>query len=82
MPDSDLQSPPWQEDRYAMKWDGEWHITYEVFRDLGCLCRVLALSILVVAWFRTLLFRFIMALSPDLVGFFAHWALAFSRPPP
>jgi multidrug efflux pump subunit AcrB len=21
--------------RYAMKWDGEWHITYEVFRDLG-----------------------------------------------
>jgi len=18
-----------------MKWDGEWHITYEVFRDLG-----------------------------------------------
>jgi len=26
---------PWLEDRYAMKWDGEWHITYEVFRDLG-----------------------------------------------
>jgi multidrug efflux pump subunit AcrB len=21
--------------RYAMKWDGEWHITLEVFRDLG-----------------------------------------------
>ena len=21
--------------RYSMKWDGEWHITYEVFRDLG-----------------------------------------------
>ena len=20
---------------YSMKWDGEWHITYEVFRDLG-----------------------------------------------
>ena len=20
---------------YAMKWDGEWHITYEVFRDMG-----------------------------------------------
>ncbi len=26
---------PETEDRYAMKWDGEWHITYEVFRDLG-----------------------------------------------
>ena len=26
---------PVTEDRYAMKWDGEWHITYEVFRDLG-----------------------------------------------
>jgi len=21
--------------KYAMKWDGEWHISYEVFRDLG-----------------------------------------------
>ncbi|MCP4573209.1 MAG: efflux RND transporter permease subunit [bacterium] len=26
---------PLTEDSYAMKWDGEWHITYEVFRDLG-----------------------------------------------
>ena len=26
---------PQTEDHYAMKWDGEWHITYEVFRDLG-----------------------------------------------
>ncbi len=26
---------PKTEDHYAMKWDGEWHITYEVFRDLG-----------------------------------------------
>ena len=26
---------PVDADRYAMKWDGEWHITYEVFRDLG-----------------------------------------------
>ena len=21
--------------KYSVKWDGEWHITYEVFRDLG-----------------------------------------------
>ena len=26
---------PESEQRFAMKWDGEWHITYEVFRDLG-----------------------------------------------
>ncbi len=26
---------PKTESNYAMKWDGEWHITYEVFRDLG-----------------------------------------------
>jgi multidrug efflux pump subunit AcrB len=26
---------PFDDSRYAMKWDGEWHITYEVFRDLG-----------------------------------------------
>jgi len=26
---------PRLEARYSMKWDGEWHITYEVFRDLG-----------------------------------------------
>src|SRR6185369_8925125 len=26
---------PWSEEKMGMKWDGEWHITYEVFRDLG-----------------------------------------------
>ena len=26
---------PFSTERFAMKWDGEWHITYEVFRDLG-----------------------------------------------
>src|SRR5664279_4546162 len=29
---------PTDSDRYSMKWDGEWHITYEVFRDLGIAC--------------------------------------------
>jgi multidrug efflux pump subunit AcrB len=40
--------------RYAMKWDGEWHITYEVFRDLGlAFAAVLVLIyILVVWWFE------------------------------
>jgi len=42
--------------RYAMKWDGEWHITYEVFRDLGiAFAAVLVLIyVLVVAWFQSL----------------------------
>ena len=37
-----------------MKWDGEWHITYEVFRDLGlAFAAVLVLIyILVVWWFE------------------------------
>ena len=26
---------PLTSDRPALKWDGEWQITYEVFRDLG-----------------------------------------------
>jgi multidrug efflux pump subunit AcrB len=41
--------------RYAMKWDGEWHITYEVFRDLGvAFAAVLVLIyVLVVGWFQS-----------------------------
>jgi multidrug efflux pump subunit AcrB len=41
--------------QYAMKWDGEWHITYEVFRDLGlAFAAVLVLIyILVVGWFES-----------------------------
>jgi multidrug efflux pump subunit AcrB len=42
-------------DRYSMKWDGEWHITIEVFRDLGiAFAAVLVLIyVLVVGWFRS-----------------------------
>jgi multidrug efflux pump subunit AcrB len=45
---------PWLEDTYSMKWDGEWHITYEVFRDLGIAfgAVLILIYILVVAWFR------------------------------
>ncbi|MCL5104493.1 MAG: efflux RND transporter permease subunit [Armatimonadetes bacterium] len=46
---------PFDTTRYAMKWDGEWHITYEVFRDMGAaFAAVLVLIyILVVAWFKS-----------------------------
>ncbi len=39
-----------------MKWDGEWHITYEVFRDLGIAFGVVLvlIFILIVGWFQSL----------------------------
>jgi len=45
---------PWSEQHMGMKWDGEWHITYEVFRDLGMAfgAVMVLIYILVVAWFR------------------------------
>jgi multidrug efflux pump subunit AcrB len=44
---------PERTDRFSMKWDGEWHITVEVFRDLGlAFAAVLVLIyVLVVGWF-------------------------------
>jgi multidrug efflux pump subunit AcrB len=46
---------PERTDRLSMKWDGEWHITVEVFRDLGlAFAAVLVLIyVLVVSWFRS-----------------------------
>lgn len=46
---------PGDDAQLAIKWDGEWHITYEVFRDLGlAFAAVLILIyILVVAWFQS-----------------------------
>ncbi len=45
---------PWSEQHMGMKWDGEWHITYEVFRDLGVAfgAVMVLIYILVVAWFK------------------------------
>src|SRR5215208_5460700 len=71
---------PFTSERLAMKWDGEWHITYEVFRDLGlAFAAVLVLIyVLVVGWFQS--FRTpiaIMAAIPfSLVGILpAHAAM-------
>jgi multidrug efflux pump subunit AcrB len=48
---------PFLTDHYSMKWDGEWQITYEVFRDLGiAFALVLILMyVLVVGWFKSYL---------------------------
>ncbi len=45
---------PFTTDKWAIKWDGEWHITYEVFRDLGIAfgAVLVLIYILVVGWFR------------------------------
>jgi multidrug efflux pump subunit AcrB len=41
--------------RYIMKWDGEWHITYEVFRDMGIAFAIVMVLIyvLMVGWFKS-----------------------------
>ncbi len=63
---------PGSDARYSLKWDGEWHITYEVFRDLGLAFAVVLILIyvLVVGWFESLLTPLvIMAAIPfSLVG--------------
>ncbi len=65
-------SLPETSQKIAMKWDGEWHITYEVFRDLGlAFAAVLVLIyVLVVAWFQS--FRtpaiIMMAIPFSLIG--------------
>jgi Cation/multidrug efflux pump len=48
---------PFTEDQPSLKWDGEWHLTIELFRDLGtAFAAVLVLIfILMVGWFRSFL---------------------------
>jgi len=46
---------PWNTTEPVIKWDGEWFITYEVFRDLGAAFAVvlILIYILVVGWFKS-----------------------------
>jgi multidrug efflux pump subunit AcrB len=69
---------PSSEDRYSMKWDGEWQITYEVGRDMGIAFAVVMLLVyvLVVAWFGSFITPLIiMAPIPlTLIGILpGHW---------
>ncbi len=70
---------PDETNRVTMKWDGEWHITVEVFRDLGlAFAAVLVLIyVLVVGWFRSFIVPLvIMAPIPlTLVGILPGHAL-------
>ena len=70
---------PERTDRFSMKWDGEWQITVEVFRDLGlAFAAVLVLIfVMVVGWFRSFITPLvIMAPIPlTLVGILPAHAL-------
>ena len=73
-------SLPQTDRRFAMKWDGEWHITYEVFRDLGIAFGVVLVIIfvLVVGWFQSFSTPVVimMAIPFSLIGILpAHAAL-------
>jgi multidrug efflux pump subunit AcrB len=73
-----LQPP--SDARPAIKWDGEWHITLEVFRDLGAAFALVLVLIygLLVGWFRSFLTPLVvMAAIPfSLVGILpAHAAM-------
>jgi len=71
---------PANHEDYSLKWDGEWHITYEVFRDLGAAFAVVLVIIymLIVAWFQDLKVPFVLmvAIPLSLVGILVgHWLL-------
>jgi multidrug efflux pump subunit AcrB len=72
------RSQPFSEEAPALKWDGEWHITYEVFRDLGAAFGAVLILIymLVIAWFRSFSVPLVMmiAIPLSLVGIVpGHW---------
>jgi multidrug efflux pump subunit AcrB len=71
---------PWNTTKPVIKWDGEWFITYEVFRDLGGAFAVVILLIyvLVLGWFKSYTVPLIiMAPIPiSLIGILpGHWVM-------
>ncbi len=65
-------SLPFSENWPALKWDGEWQITIEVFRDLGLafVAVLVIIYVLMVGWFRSFLVPVVvMAVIPlSLIG--------------
>ncbi|MCA9726522.1 MAG: efflux RND transporter permease subunit [Candidatus Eisenbacteria bacterium] len=73
-----FKAQPESDQKVALKWDGEWQITYEVFRDMGIAFAAVMVLVymLVVAWFRSFTTPLvIMAPIPlTLVGILpGHW---------
>ena len=68
------------EDDYTVKWDGEWQITLEVFRDLGIafLGVIFIIYILIVGWFQNYRAPIVMmvAIPLSLIGIvLGHWIM-------
>jgi len=71
---------PEMEDNYTLKWDGEWQVTYEVFRDLGIafLVVIIIIYMLIVGWFQNFTVPIIMlaAIPLSLIGIvIGHWMM-------
>ncbi len=71
---------PFDDRQPSLKWDGEWHITLEVFRDLGLAFATVLILIymLMVGWFGSYVTPFVvMAAIPfSLIGILpAHWGM-------
>ena len=72
---------PSDESDFTVKWDGEWQITLEVFRDLGVAFMVVIVIIymLIVGWFQNFKTPMVMmlAIPLSLIGIvFGHWLLS------
>ncbi|MDX1331564.1 MAG: efflux RND transporter permease subunit [Robiginitalea sp.] len=73
-------SQPEYEDDFTVKWDGEWQITMEVFRDLGLafVGVIIIIYMLIVGWFQNFKAPIVMmvAIPLSLVGIvLGHWLL-------
>ena len=69
---------PTHSNDYTVKWDGEWQITFEVFRDLGAAFAVVIIIIyvLLVGWFQSFRSPVVMliAIPLSLIGIIlGHW---------
>lgn len=74
-----MEQPKYQDD-FTVKWDGEWQITLEVFRDLGIafLGVIIIIYMLIVGWFQNFKAPMVMmvAIPLSLVGIvLGHWLL-------
>lgn len=71
---------PENESNFTVKWDGEWQITLDVFRDLGIafLVVIIIIYMLIVGWFQNFKTPIVMmlAIPLSLVGIvLGHWML-------
>jgi multidrug efflux pump subunit AcrB len=71
---------PTDESDFTVKWDGEWQLTLDVFRDLGVAfgVAILLIYMLIVGWFQNFKTPMVMmlAIPLSLIGIvFGHWIL-------